>query len=209
MVVIDATMLMLLFRPNVPARVVDSTGKPIEHVHERINYLVKTLEGIKSRIVIPTPVLSEILVRATAEETQRILEEINRVEVFRVEPFETRAAIEVAVMTRTALAGGNKRGISEAPWAKVKFDRQIVAIARVMQASAIYTDDEDLAGTAEVVHIPTFGIADLALPPETAQKAFAFESKEADAIDEITEQVTSLKEPEIPDGPPDPEQGGG
>jgi hypothetical protein len=205
MVVIDATMLMLLFQPGVPARATDSKGKRIDHVLQRVNYLVKTLEGIKSRIVIPTPVLSEILVRTTAEETQRILDEINRVQVFRIEPFETRAAIEVAVMTRTALAGGDKKGASDAPWAKVKFDRQIVAIARVVQASMIYTDDENLARIAEAVNIPTCGLADLPLPPESAQGEFPFESRGTDAIDEITEQGKNLKEPEIPEEPPTPE----
>ena len=71
--------------------------------------------------MIPTPVLSELLVRASAEETQRILEEINRLAVFRIEPFETRAAIEVAVMTRSALAARDKKGGSNEPWAKSPF----------------------------------------------------------------------------------------
>lgn len=198
MVVIDATMLMLIFRPDVPARVTDSKGRPIDHVHERVAHLVKTLEGTKSRIIIPTPVLSEILVRVSAQDTQRILDEIHRAVVFRIEPFETRAAIEVAAMTRTALAGGNKRGASEAPWAKVKFDRQIVAIARVAQVSMIYTDDENLAATATAVNIPVSGLADLALPPETAQGQLPFELREADAIDEIARQG---EEPEATEGP--------
>ena len=201
MVVFDATILMLLFRPDVPARVTDSKGKPIDYVRERVTYLVKTLEGIKSRIVIPTPVLSEILVRTTAQETQIILEEINRVQVFRIEPFDSRAAIEVAVMTRGALAVGNKKVGLDAPWAKVKFDRQIVAIARVVQASAIYTDDQGLATIAKAVSIPTYGLADLPLPPETAQGEFPSESRGVDAIDEIAKQAESLEEPEAPEGP--------
>lgn len=205
MVVIDATMLMLLFRPDVPARATDSKGKAIDHVPERVAHLVKTLEAIKSRIVIPTPVLSELLVRATPEETQRILDEINGVAIFRVEPFETRAAIELAVMTRAALASGDKKDGSTQPWAKVKFDRQIVAIARVVRASTIYTDDENLTATARAVGIPAIGLADLVLPPETAQGQLPFESKKPDAIDEIAEQTQSLKEPEIPNGGPAPQ----
>lgn len=202
MVVIDATMLMLLFRPDVPARATDSKGKTIDYVPERVAHLVKTLESSKSRIVIPTPVLSELLVRASAEETQRILEEINRLAVFRIEPFETRAAIEVAVMTRSALAAGDKKGGSNEPWAKVKFDRQIVAIALVLQASTIYTDDGNVTVTANAVGISTLGLADLPLPPETAQGKLPFESNKADAIDEIAKQAESLQEPPVPDDPP-------
>jgi len=202
MVVIDATMLMLLFRPNVPARATDSKGKPIDHVPERVAHLVKTLEASKSTIIIPTPVLSELLVRTTPEETQRILDEINRVAIFRIEPFETRAAIEVAVMTRSALTAGDKKGGSDEPWAKVKFDRQIVAITKVAQASIIYTDDTNLSATANALGISTLGLADLSLPPETAQGQLPFESKATDAIDEIAEQAKILQEPEASDEPP-------
>jgi hypothetical protein len=202
MVVIDTTMLMLLFRPNVPARVTDSKGKPIDYVSERLAYLVKTIESSKSRIIIPTPVLSELLVRATPQETQRILDEINAAAVFRIEPFETRAAIELAVMTRAALSTGSKKGGSSETWAKVKFDRQIVAIARVVQATAIYTDDENLAETAKDVGIQPIGLAELALPPETAQFQLPLETKKPDAIDEVASQAQSRPEPEVPDDPP-------
>jgi predicted nucleic acid-binding protein len=202
MVVIDATMLMLLFRPNVPARITDSSGKEIDYVPERLAYLVKTLEDSKSRIVIPAPVLGELLVRATAAETSHILEEIGRAAVFRVEPFETRAAIELAVMTRSALAGGDKRGGSSAPWAKVKFDRQIIAIARTIQVSTIYTDDGNLATAAKAVGLTTIGLAELALPQHTAQGQLPFESKKTDAIDEIEKQTRELQEPEVPNAAP-------
>jgi hypothetical protein len=202
MVVIDTTMLMLLFRPNVPERVTDSKGKPIDYVSERVAYLVKTIEGSKSRIIIPTPVLSELLVRATPQETQRILDEINGAAVFRIEPFEMRAAIELAVMTRNALSTGNKKGGSSATWAKVKFDRQIVAIARVAQAAVIYTDDENLAETAKAVNIQPIGLAELALPPETAQFQLPLEAKKPDAIDEVSRQTQDTPEPEGPDKAP-------
>ncbi|WP_111359631.1 type II toxin-antitoxin system VapC family toxin [Rhodoplanes elegans] len=202
MVVIDATLLMLLLRQDVPARQTDSSGRPIEHVKDRITYLVKTLEGLKERIVIPTPVLSELLVRVSPKETQRVLEEIGRFSVFRVEPFEMRAAIELAVMTRSALKAGDKRAGQEAPWAKIKFDRQIVAIARVVQASMIYTDDENLASTARGLNIHTMGLADLPLPPESAQGTLPFESEEFEAVDEVEKQKASQQEPETSDTPP-------
>jgi hypothetical protein len=105
-------------------------------------------------------------------------------------------------MTRAALATGDKKGGSNEPWAKVKFDRQIVAIARVLQATTIYTDDENLAATANTVGISTLGLADLPLPPETAQGQLPFESKKSDAIDEISQQAESLQEPALPDDAP-------
>jgi predicted nucleic acid-binding protein len=145
MVVIDTTILMLVFRRGVPHRLTDNQGRLIDHAQDRIDYLVKTLESLKSTIVIPTPVLSELLVGVGPQETQSILDEIRKARVFRVEPFETRAAIEVALMTRNAISGGDKKGGLDAPWAKVKFDRQIVAIARVVRRPSTRTMEISLA----------------------------------------------------------------
>jgi hypothetical protein len=102
-------------------------------------------------------------------------------------------------MTRAALNANNKKDGSQEPWAKVKFDRQIVAIARVAQASAIYTDDKNLAATAKRLNIPCFGLPDLPLPPETAQGTLPFEAKGADAIDEVAQQAKTHQEPDEPD----------
>ena len=157
------------------------------------------LESSKSKIVIPAPVLSELLVRVTPQETQRIIEQINKSAVFHIEPFETKAAIEVAILTRSALAHGDQKTGSTAPWAKVKFDRQIAAIARVVQASSIYTDDDNLAATARLLNIPVAGLADLELPPKTAQGVLPLETKGPDAIDEVAQQAKTLEEPKNPE----------
>ena len=57
-------------------------------------------------------------------------------------------------MTRTAIAEGNKKVLSAAPWDKVKYDRQIVAIAKVAEATAIYSDDKGIRSIAKSVDIP-------------------------------------------------------
>lgn len=54
------------------------------------------------------------------------------------------AAIELAAMEHEARGKGDKRGGSVAPWTKVKFDRQIVSIAKANGATRIYSDDEDV-----------------------------------------------------------------
>jgi hypothetical protein len=78
----------------------------------------------------------------------------------------------------------------------------ICRITRVLQASTIYTDDGNLAATANTVGISTLGLADLPLTPETAQGQLPFESNKADAIDEIAKQAESLQEPPLPNDPP-------
>src|SRR5262245_61917353 len=141
MVVIDSTNLLLMLRPGTPVSS-GPDGKPVDRAKERIEYLVHRLNKEKSKIIIPTPAPSEALVKAGAAASQRIVEELQNYAVFSIEPFDTLAALEVAAMSREALAGGNKKANLKAPWQKVKYDRQIVAIAKVHGATEIYSDDD-------------------------------------------------------------------
>jgi hypothetical protein len=76
-----------------------------------------------------------------------------------------------------------------------------VAIAKTVQASVIYIDDVDIFAIAKLVGIPRLGLADLELPPETAQGNLPFDTVK-DSTDEIAVQAEILKEPEIPDDQP-------
>lgn len=168
MVAIDAATLMLFLRPE-SGRPLDANGRPIEHAADRVEHLVSELNSVHTTIIIPTPALAEVLVRADARRVPAIIEEIQRHAVFRLEPFDALAAIEVASMNRDALRAGKKRGDSSATWAKLKYDQQIVAIAKVKDCTAIYSDDGDIRTIGRRVSIPVIGIADLPLPPATAQ----------------------------------------
>jgi predicted nucleic acid-binding protein len=193
MVVIDATMLMLLLRPGVSAPA-GPDGVPISHPKQRIENLVQELDKAKTKIVVPTPALSEALVRAGAAASQQIIEYLNKYAVFRIEPFDTRAAIEVAAMTRAALDSGKKKGSSAAVWAKIKYDRQIVAIAKVCGAATIYSDDSDIRAIAKIADISVIGLADLALPPEKAQHELPLEqsSTEMTAVEAMARAIRGL-----------------
>jgi hypothetical protein len=68
-------------------------------------------------------------------------------------------------MTRKALLAGDKRSGSDAPWQKVKFDRQIIAIARVQAATRLYADDRDLVTFARRLGMDVFSTWDLPAPP--------------------------------------------
>ena len=65
MVLFDATMLSLLFHPGAKAPT-DADGKLIPRARERVEHLVETLEKSKTKIIIPTPALAELLVLAGA-----------------------------------------------------------------------------------------------------------------------------------------------
>ncbi len=162
MVVLDASVLIFFFQPDAGAPE-DASGNPVEKPQDRVKYLIEELQSRKEKIVVPTPALSEILIHAGAAKSQAIIEMLNKKAVFRIEPFDQRAAIELAAMSRTRTKKKLKAGPET--WAKVKFDRQIVAMAKVADANTIYSDDEGLAKAAKYSKIPVVGICDLPLPP--------------------------------------------
>jgi hypothetical protein len=78
----------------------------------------------------------------------------------------------------------------------VKFDRQIVAIARVHRATTIYSDDKNIRTIAKAGNIQTIGLAALLLPPRTAQGELKLLSPSNDPGENA-----DVPEPEGPDGP--------
>lgn len=165
---IDATVLLCFLDPDSATRDDPRTGEPITDARSRIEYLIKTLEEKRETIIIPTPALSEVLVHAgpAGPEYLRIL---NGVRCFRIADFDQRAAVELATITHEALKGGDLRAGTTTTRAKLKFDRQIIAIARVQGQSAIYSDDDDIAKLADSLDLEVIPISELPLPPEDRQ----------------------------------------
>lgn len=164
MVVFDATTLLFVLSANVAAPLDSKTGKPLNRAKERVDFLLAELEKRRTKIIVPTPALAEILVRAAAA-GPGYLQKLTTSAHFKIVAFEERAAVEVSVMTAQEL----KEGIKRAPgvtFAKLKYDRQIVAIARVEGAAAIYSDDEDMKTLAARAGIPIVRLEHLPLPPE-------------------------------------------
>lgn len=129
MPVFDATALMYFLEPDAKAPLDPTTNEPVTNAKARIDFLIETLEARRETIVIPTPALSEVLVHAGSA-GPRYLDILNTTRCFRVESFDLRAAVELAAMTRDAIVAGDLRAGTGTTRAKLKFDRQIVAIAR-------------------------------------------------------------------------------
>ena len=158
MIVFDASVLTIAFDSS--AKVPSIDGRPVEKCKERVDYLIEELNEAKEKIIIPTPVLAEYLVKAGKEKDAR-LNEFLRSGWFKTEPFCRRAAIACAnmeILTKAQLKDEN------ATKAKVKFDRQIVAIAKIWNVKAIYTGDIGLAATAKSNGIVAIMSWELPLP---------------------------------------------
>jgi predicted nucleic acid-binding protein len=159
MVVFDNSIFCLTLHPDAKPK------SGVDRARDRVEYLVETLGAQKETVIIPAPVLSELLVFAGPDAPDYLIK-IRESSMLRVEPFDERAAIELADMEITARSKGNKRGSATgSEWQKVKFDRQIVAIAKANGASAVYTDDPDVVAHCKDCGMPVFGSTDLPLPP--------------------------------------------
>ena len=169
MVVMDATVLLYVFNDKASPPTDPQTGKPIECCAERVNFLLKTLEASKTKVVIPTPALSEVLVHASAA-GPAYLAQLERLRFIKIANFDKLAAVEAAEIQRGLIASsGSIKLTANSPRAKAKFDTQIVAIAKVEQATTIYSDDEGIQKLGKRLGMMVIGIARLPLPPEDPQ----------------------------------------
>src|SRR3954452_3324978 len=166
MVVVDASILLLFLDEKASASI--SNG------HKRVEYLIDTLSEEGERVIVPKPALSECLVHA-GPAAAAYVSILDKHAAFRVVSFDQRAAIEAAIRTYEARQRGQRKGGNpKAEKAKIKFDRQIVAIAVVEQASTIYTDDGDVVSYAKEAGIEAVRLVDLPEPPEDPQHGLPF-----------------------------------
>lgn len=174
MPVFDATALLYFLEHEAKAPLDPATDTPVTDAKARIDFLITTLENRRETIVIPTPALSEVLVHA-GEAGPEYLEILNTTHCFRVEPFDQRAAVELAAMTRDAISAGDLRAGTDITRAKLKFDRQIIAIARTQGQTTIYSDDDDIAKLAEALELEVVPVHALPRPPEYPQQKLDLE----------------------------------
>lgn len=188
MFAIDATSLSLMLHPEARPPKDPATGKVVERVDDRMEKLLDDLDADNERIIIPTPALCEFLVLA-GKDGPTYLEKIREMKTMMVKPFDEMAAIELAAMEHDARGKGDKKGGSAANWQKVKFDRQIVVIAKVNGATRIYSDDEDVIKFATKAGIEVVSTWNLPLPAAKQTKmdfekeAAAAAAEQADAPD--------------------------
>ena len=162
-VVVDSSALALLVNHDANPPSDPQTGAPLTLARERIEKLVSDMDAKNDVLVVPTPVLAEILVKA-GQGAGELMQQLGALARVRIAPFDELAAIELAAMTIEIAAGGDKRGGDNQPWQKVKFDRQIIAIARVAQATLLYADDANLIATARRLEMTAISTWELPVP---------------------------------------------
>lgn len=167
MVVFDTSTLILALDPKARPPMHPETGKPVEQCKERVEHLLTSLSKARTMVLIPTPVLTEYLVKAGPNK-HLMIERFTNSKNFEIGPFDLRAAVETA-----ELLGDpdllKKELDAKTTRAKIKFDRQIIAIAKIHAASPLYTDDGGLATLARNNGIAAVMTWDIPLPPVDPQ----------------------------------------
>jgi predicted nucleic acid-binding protein len=171
MVGIDETTLSLMLHPAARPPSDPKTRKPVERVEDRLEKLLEDLDADNERIILPTPALCEFLVLA-GKDGPAYLDKLREMKTILIKPFDEMAAIELASIEYEARGKGDKRGGSAAPWTKVKFDRQIVAVAKVNGATKIYSDDDDVIKFGAKAGMEVISTWNLPLPLAKQTKMF-------------------------------------
>jgi predicted nucleic acid-binding protein len=99
--VIDTSVLLYLLNEQTLPPLDELTGQPVTRCRERVNKLVEDLSAGGERLIVPTPVVSEVLGRAGSA-GPAYLEILDKQKVFRIEPFGVLAAVEAATIIAEA-----------------------------------------------------------------------------------------------------------
>lgn len=179
MVVLDATILLHVLFEHIDAPL-DANGIAISKCKERVEFLLKNLSEARTQVIVPTPVLAEVLVLA-GHQRAAVLAAMSTTYALKIEPFCEMAAVECAeLLDADKKARKAKRGETKA---KLKFDRQIIAIAKVHKVHTIFSDDGHFAAVARANGIHVIGLQDLQLPPVPPQMPIEFPEAGGDSPD--------------------------
>lgn len=162
-VVVDSTALVFLIDPEARSPIDPATGERVSYPHYRLEGLLDNLDKDDAEVVIPTPVLSELLILA-GPAVQDIVQILRNKRAVRIHSFDEACAIENAMLRRNITdyrMGDAKK--------QVTFDLQILATARVVQADVVLTDDVQLKKQCARAGLRAISICDLKIPASRTQ----------------------------------------
>lgn len=169
MVIFDASYLLPLFNKTASVSLPDAA--------DRVAFLFQRLSKAKEKIVVPTPALAELLVRA-GQAANGYIRTVTSTAAFQVADFDVKAAIELSQQFEAAVSAGDKRGgvPEEVSRHKIKFDRQIIAIARATGCTVIYSDDTDFRTLVGDKGPQIITFAELPAPSDKSQLDMRFDA---------------------------------
>lgn len=163
--VLDTNILICFIQPDPPSRT--------ERVPERVEYLLQRLDQDGASVVIPAPVLAELLLYANADEGA-VRAELHRIPRVEFGPFNEVTAVELARLERKLQSAKISRSEFVGSRSKLKFDKLIIAIALRYELPTLYTDDDNLTKIAKRIGLRVTSSSQLPLPPQSQQQGLEF-----------------------------------
>lgn len=161
-VTFDTCILLYLLDPtHVPLPPDPNTNQPIDRPLERLNFLIETLDSRRDVILIPTPSWAELLLHP-GDAADKWFAETQKNSSIRFANFDMRAAYEAAQIERTAIGKDARHNRSKQC---IKFDRQILAIAKVSGVDTIYSLDNGFCADAKRNNMNITKLHEMPLPP--------------------------------------------
>lgn len=160
--VVDANVLMHILKVSGPNDLTcPRTGKIVDNPEGRAEALLDLMTAKADRILIPTPALSEILVRVEDHDLHReYLSLINSMACFDLISFDAISAINCAQLVNNSELKQLK-GVEDDK-KKISFDRQIIAMTQAYGGDELWTHDKKMLAKAEAVGIVVKSLADVA-----------------------------------------------
>lgn len=153
-VTFDSTYLIDIFNPRIAG-----------DQRAALDNLVDELSKSQTRILIPSPCLTELLIQAGKARDQYI-HKLGSTKSFEVIPFDRRAATECALLLADAWDKKSQRAIT---LTKFKYDWMVVACSASRGVKKIYSDDADINRCAATIGIQTITQKKLLIPAESRQ----------------------------------------
>ncbi|HHP1489061.1 TPA: type II toxin-antitoxin system VapC family toxin [Klebsiella pneumoniae] len=137
-------------------------GMEIPDPMRRVEALIDMVESSGGAVIIPTPVLAEYLVGIDKKDHQTHLNLIQRQSCFEIASFDEISAIECAQMPSIKEL---KLMMKSDTASKVKFDRQIISIAKALNVDEVWTHDKGVFNRCKEMGIVVKSLADIDLAP--------------------------------------------
>lgn len=177
MVAFDNTILSILLFPDAVVNE-GPDGAPVERAQDRVNALLQKIQDAGEQVLIPAPALAEVLATPDCD-IDEVLSTLRAAAFIRIGDFDKRAAVELALRLRAAMAAGDLREGVATTKTRMKFDRQIIAIALTNGARILYSDDEGVKRFGERSGLQVVRTSELP-PPTIQQNLFEAEPPEKD-----------------------------
>lgn len=140
--VIDTNVLVQFLRDEDPVELRDPESNAlVTRASDRAAALIKRIEDLSGRVIIPAPVLAEYLVGIERNSYQAQIEILGSYECIEIISFDEIAAIECALLVDEH---EHKLLDPTATKAKIRVDRQIIATALATNAHELWTHDRGL-----------------------------------------------------------------